>query len=964
MPNLFIMNLTTALPNILVQDLEKKWEAFKQSSATKKVDLPKDRQILKTLQRVFAFSDFVAENCIRHPDFISDLIESGDLQRSYSQHHYSQMLKTALIDLKNEGALIQILRAFRRREMTRIAFRDLAGMSHLAETVTDLSRLADTCLKQTASILYNGLCDKFGAPSAEDGSLQQLVILGLGKLGAQELNFSSDIDLIFTYPKAGHTSGIQQSISTDDFFTRLCRQLIKVISQPTPEGFVFRTDVRLRPYGENGPLVMHFDALENYYEQQGREWERYALIRARVVAGDKKAGKHLLKRLNPFIYRRYLDYGAYDSLREMKRMISLEVKRKGMKRNIKLGKGGIREIEFFGHMFQLIRGGVTPDLQQRSIQRVLKILARDNHIPSEVSDELTAAYVFLRNTEHRLQEFSNQQTHDLPLNELDQIRLAASMGFADADEFFAQLDQHRSNVHRHFQILLEAKDNKSKEPNLEEQLQGIWQGVIRDSQAEKTLAVVGFGQPREVLQLLDYLRNTLGSNRLGDKGRRRLEKLIPQVLKEVGAGNRSEMVLGRIIDLIKSIGGRISYLALLLENPMVLTHLIQLAGASPWIASFLAQHPVLLDELLDPRTLYMPPEAGQIRVDLSQRLRRAPSDDLEYQIEQLCVFKEINVLRVAAADVSGALPLMRVSDHLSDIAETLLAEVVQMAYDHLHKKHGAPSCELNGKTCEKGFAVIAYGKLGGLELGYGSDLDLVFLHSGTAEKTKGGQQAVDSAQFFNRLGQRVIHILTTHTRAGKLYEIDMRLRPSGGSGVLVSHAEAFRDYQQNSAWTWEHQALIKARPILGDSLLTDHFESTRKDVLSRPRKKPKLQQEVAGMRDRMRKELLKPEAGMFDLKQDTGGMVDIEFLVQYLVLLKSYEYPELQKWTDNVRLIQELITTGAIDENTAHILKHAYLIYRAAAHQASLQENPAKAPQEKFSHLRSRVEKIWNTFLG
>jgi glutamate-ammonia-ligase adenylyltransferase len=575
-----------------------------------------------------------------------------------------------------------------------------------------------------------------------------------------------------------------------------------------------------------------------------------------------------------------------------------------------------------------------------------------------------AAYVFLRNTEHRLQEFADQQTHDLPMNELDQARLAASMGFTDTIEFFSQLDQHRNNVHRHFKFLLEAKDSESKQPNLEEQLQGIWQGMIRSDQAEETLVGIGFDQPREVLQLLDYLRNTIESNRLGDKGRRRLEKLIPQVLIEVGGGNRSEIVLGRIIDLIKSIGGRISYFALLLENPKILTHLIQLAGASPWIASFLAQHPVLLDELLDPRTLYIPPEAGQIRVDLNQRMRQAPPDDLEYQIEQLCVFKEINVLRVAAADVSGALPLMRVSDHLSDIAETLLAEVVQIAYEHLQEQHGAPACQLNGKTCEKGFAVIAYGKLGGLELGYGSDLDLVFLHSGTGEKTKGGQHAIDSAQFFNRLGQRVIHILTAHTRAGKLYEIDMRLRPSGGSGVLVSHAEAFRDYQQNSAWTWEHQALIKARPILGDSLLTDHFESTRMDILSRPRKKTKLQEEVVGMRDRMRKELLKPEPEMFDLKQDTGGMVDIEFLVQYLVLLKSYEYPALQKWTDNVRLIQTLISTGAIDEYTAHVLKHAYLIYRAAAHQASLQENPAKAPREKFNHLRKRVEKIWNTFLG
>jgi glutamate-ammonia-ligase adenylyltransferase len=964
MPINLDMKLTADLPDILMQDLEKKWEALERSCGKYQIALPQNSQILDAIQRVFAFSDFVAGNCIRQPSLITDLIQSGDLQRKYSRRIFYEMLKSALSGVREEVALIQLLRAFRCREMTRIAFRDLAGWSHFAETVTDLSDLADSCLEHSAAILYDGLAEKFGAPTAADGSPQHLVILGLGKLGARELNFSSDIDLIFAYPKAGHTRGGLQSITHDDFFSRLCRQLIKIISQPTPMGFVFRVDMRLRPYGESGPLVMNFDSLENYYEQQGREWERYALIRARVVAGDKPAGNQLLERLNPFIYRRYLDYGAYDSLREMKRMISLEVKRKGMEQNIKLGRGGIREIEFFGHMFQLIRGGVTAELQQRSIRKVLEILARDHHIPGKAGDELTAAYVFLRDTEHRLQEYADQQTHELPTNRADQLRLAVSMGFADAAEFFTQLDQHRNNVHRHFRILLETQDAETQQPNLDEQLQAIWRGLIGNRRAEEILAGLGFQRPREALRLLDYLRNSLGSDRLGDKGHRRLEKLIPRVLKEVGAGQRPEVVLGRIIDLIKSIGGRISYFALLIENPMVLTHLIQLTGSSPWIASFLAQHPVLLDELLDPRTLYIPPEAGQIKVDLRQRMHQSPSEDLEYRIEQLCVFKEINVLRVAAADVSGALPLMRVSDHLSYIAETLLAEVVQMAYDHLLEKHGTPACRLDGKVCQKGFAVIAYGKLGGLELGYGSDLDLVFLHSGTAEKTGGGRQSIDSVQFFNRLGQRVIHILTAHTRAGRLYEIDMRLRPSGGSGVLVSHVDAFRDYQQNSAWTWEHQALIKARPILGDTLLTDHFKKTRNEVLARPRKKLKLRQEVVSMRDRMRKELLKPEAGIFDLKQDTGGMVDIEFLVQYLVLLKSHEHPQIETWTDNVRLIQALITTGAIDEYTAHILKHAYLIYRAAAHQASLQEKPAKVPQEKFSHLRSRVEKIWNRFLG
>jgi glutamate-ammonia-ligase adenylyltransferase len=953
-----------ALPDILKKELETKWEAFKDSSEKAGIHLPQEPRILDALQRVFVLSNFVANNCIRSPALISNLIDSGDLQRRYAARDYDQKLKAILSDIIDEAALTHYLRTFRQREMLRIAFRDLCGWSDLVETVTDLSNMADTCLAQTVAILTRWLSNRYGVPIAEDGSRQGFVVLGLGKLGAGELNFSSDIDLIFTYPKTGRTTGNAKPVSNEDFFTRLGRQLIKVLSHPTDDGIVFRTDLRLRPYGENGPLVMHFDALENYYQEQGREWERYALIRARVVAGDQKAGYRLLKQLNPFVYRRYLDYGAFDSLREMKQMISLEVQRKGMKNNIKLGWGGIREIEFFAHMFQLIRGGVTPDLQERSIQKVLRILVRENHIPPEVGDELTDAYVFLRDTEHRLQEFADQQTHDLPSEPADQARLAAAMGFNKTSEFFKQLEKYRSNVHRHFQMLLESKDTQTEIQNIDKQLLGIWQALVSDAQAETVLREVGFGQPRKVLRLLNYLSGALGVDQIGSKGQQRLEKLIPLVLKTVGGANRPERVLSRIVDLLKSIGGRISYFALLLENPDALTHLIQLTEASPWIASFLALHPVLLDELLDPRTLYIPPDVEQIKEDLKRRMRSGLADDLEGQIEQMCVFKEVNVLRVVAADVTGALPLMRVSDHLSWIAETVLAQVVTLAYEHLLAKHGEPRCELFGNRGDSGFAVIAYGKLGGLELGYGSDLDLVFLHSGSRAKTRGGQQAIDSAQFFNRLGQRVIHILTSHTRAGKLYDIDMRLRPSGGAGVLVSHAEGFRDYQLNQAWTWEHQALIKARPILGDPLLIDHFTETRNAVLARQRKRRELQQEVTRMRNRMRQELLKPEAGIFDLKQDTGGMVDIEFLVQYLVLLKSHAYPALLQWTDNVRLIQTLITTGAIDEYTAHILKHAYLIYRAAAHQASLQEKPAKTPVEKFSHLRKRVEKIWNAFLG
>ena len=807
----------------------------------------------------------------------------------------------------------------------------------------------------------SGSLTKFGIPTAEDGSKQHLVVLGLGKLGARELNFSSDVDLIFTYPRGGRTRGAESSLSNEDFFSRLCRRLIKVIGQPTADGLVFRVDLRLRPFGESGPLAMDFNGLEQYYQEQGREWERYALIKARTVAGDKAAGNFLLEQLHPFIYRRYLDYSAFESLREMKQMIALEVKRKGMANDIKLGPGGIREIEFFGQIFQLIRGGVTPALQETGILNVLKALADEHNIPPQVCRELTDAYVFLRNTENRLQEYSDQQTHQLPSGDSGQLRLAASMGFADAESFNSTLDHHRDRVHGHFQMLLESGDAGDRPQKLEAPLDSIWQNVTEGRQADQTLAALGYDQPEQVLGLLEYLRNDPETRALSPKGRRRLDKLMPRFLKEIGTCENPLITLRRIIDLIKTIERRTSYLALLLENPTALSHLVKLSNASPWIASFLARHPVLLDELLDPRTLYQPPQKNEMKKGLQHRLALIAPDDLEYQIEQLCIFKQINVLRVATADVTGTLPLMRVSDYLSEIAETILNAVVDLAFNHLVSKHGVPACRLGDKPCQRGFAVIAYGKLGGLELGYGSDLDLVFLHAGTHEQTSGGKRPIDSAQFFNRLGQRVIHILTAHTRAGKAYEIDMRLRPSGSSGILVSHIDAFSEYQLTEAWTWEHQALIKARPICGDDLIAGRFEKIRSKVLARQRSEPELKEEVVRMRERMRKELLKPEAGLFDLKQDVGAMVDIEFLVQYLVLLNSHKHPGLLQWTDNVRLLQTLIETGTMDEITAHQLKHAYLIYRAVAHQLSLQEKPATVSREKFDLLQKRVAEIYQS---
>jgi len=957
------IKLTRDLPQPLIDEYRNRWQAFQRATEAAGLPSVSDPEFLESSKYVFAFSDFVAASCRRDPAMLVDLIDTGDLFSRRPQNDYEHKLKTLLADVEGEDSLMRLLRCCRRRELVRIAWRDLAGWADLAETITDLSAFADACLDRTLKILHRWQCTISGIPTANDGSQQHLIILGLGKLGARELNFSSDVDLIFAYPQVGNTRGAGQSTGNADFFTRLCRRLIKVIGQPTADGFVFRVDARLRPFGESGPLTMDFDAMEQYYQQQGREWERYALIKARAVAGDIDAGSHLLEKLHPFIYRRYLDYSAFESLREMKQMISRDVKRQGMQNDIKLGPGGIREIEFFGQIFQLIRGGVTPALQDTGIIIVLKALAAEHHIPPNVCSELVEAYIFLRDTENRLQAFSDQQTHRLPSDDPGILRLAASMGFADLKSFNSALDKHRRTVHGHFQMLLETSDSEDRPKDDDDPLEVIWLDFAGTQPAESILLQMGYEQPQEVLQLLEYLRTAAETKSLSPRGRQRLDKLVPRFLKEIGTHKNSLVTLRRVVDLIKTIERRTSYLALLVENPTALTHLVKLSNASPWIASFLARHPVLLDELLDPRTLYLPPQKKEMKSGLRRRLAQVPIEDLEYQIEQLCIFKQVNVLRVATADVTGTLPLMRVSDYLSEIAECILAEVVNLAWNHLTAKHGRPVCRLGDKISDRGFAVIAYGKLGGLELGYGSDLDLVFLHAGTHEQTRGGAKAIDSAQFFNRLGQRVIHILTSHTRAGKAYDIDMRLRPSGSSGILVSHIDAFGNYQIEEAWTWEHQALIKARPVCGDDILADRFETIRQKVLARRRPRKKLTAEVADMREKMRKELLKPQNGVLDLKQDPGAMVDIEFLVQYLVLLHSHKYSGLLKWTDNVRLIQALIETGAMDENTAHVLKHAYLIYRAAAHQLSLQEKPAKVPRTDFNHLQKRVQEIWQAYI-
>jgi glutamate-ammonia-ligase adenylyltransferase len=952
------------LSDIMSADASRKWDTLQESAGRQGFFFTED-SFAGSIRPVLAFSDFVAQNCIRYPQMLQNLVQGGDLFGTYSKDAYVSKLQQYLPNDLNETALAESLRHFRRREMVRIAWRDLAGWADLQETMDALSSLADVCLNCVEAVLHQNLCLEYGTPVDASGVPQRLVVLAMGKLGAGELNFSSDIDLIFAYPASGSAVKGSLEVSNEDFFIRLCRRMIAVLSTTTSVGFVFRVDCNLRPFGENGPLVMSFDNMEEYYLRQGREWERYAWIKARVAAGDYAAGSRLLLNLKPFVFRRYLDFGVFDALRDMKLKIIHEISRKSMQNNIKQGAGGIREIEFFGQVFQLIRGGVDPELQDRSILSVLRLLVQKQIISQNVYHDLHNAYFFLRRTEHRLQEFSDQQTHQIPADTKGCDRLGAAMGFADSQVFLKELSEHMARVHMHFNTLLEnAHPNQSavSDASTENLLNAVWLTPSDRDQDQKTLQKIGFPHPGKVLEILNSHRMDSATRALSREGRQRLDRLIPHLLKEILSLDHPELALSRIMDILKAIERRTSYLALLLENPHARIHLVKLVHASPMITTLLSRHPAILDELLDTRTLYTPPRKAELEAELAEKMRLVPSQDQEYQIEQLCIFKQVNVLRVAAADVTGMLPLMRTSDHLTEIAETVLNHVLELCWNHLVSKHGAPSSSLEGIACSRGFAMIAYGKLGGIELGYGSDLDLVFLHAGDSGETD-GCTPIDNSQFFSRLGQRIIHMLSAQTPAGSLYEVDMRLRPSGSSGVLVSHVDAFEQYQTEKAWTWEHQALVRSRPIGGDTRVCERFQAIRRKVISKIRAPEVLRRDVAEMRERLRKEHAGKHSQQFDIKQDVGGIVDIEFLVQYLVLSKSHEYSALSQWTDNVRLLQTLIETGILADFQAHFLKEAYLTYRAVVHRLSLQEKQAVVSDVRFRSVRDDVATIWNHYM-
>ena len=953
--------LDIASPSAWHENLNQQWQLY--CEKLKGLDLEtsyfNDSDKHDQLIRVWGCSEFVMNAALRYPQMFELLGESGDLDRGYAKGQMLERVQSESQHISDEASLNSRLRQLRRREMVRIAWRDIVGLADLRQTTADLSDLADACLELALNTHYQWLAERYGIPRCREGAAQQMVILGMGKLGARELNYSSDIDLIYAYAEQGETDGEKRSLSNEEFFRQLGQKVIQALDSLTEDGQVFRVDMRLRPFGESGPLAISFSGMEQYYQLHGREWERYAMIKARVCAGDKVAGEQLMSMLRPFVYRRYIDYGVFDSLREMKRMIMQEVKRKGMLDNVKLGPGGIREVEFIGQVFQLIRGGRSKILQRREILYILEQLVELNCLPDYTVKELTEAYVFLRNSEHRIQQWRDQQTHDLPTDEAGQLRLAIGMGYPDWRSYRDELQHHRNKVQAHFEQLITAPQKEADDSN---GLNALWLSDEPDEEMFDQLNAIGFKDPSDVLAQLKGLRNSHVLRTLSQIARHRLDQLMPLLLSAIAKTDNCSLTLQRVVGLLATIARRSAYIALLAENPVALSQLVYLFSGSSWIGKYLQQHPMLLDELLDPRSLYSPPDREGLKNESKQRLANVPEEDLEMVMEQLRHFKQINMLRVAAADLSGALPLMKVSDHLTWLAEVLLERVAEAAWAYMVTRHGSPLCRIDEQDCDLAFAIVAYGKLGGIELGYGSDLDLVFLHAGASGETS-GEKPIDNAVFFARLGQRIIHIMTAHTPSGVLYDTDMRLRPSGASGLLVSSVKAFADYQQNSAWTWEHQALVRARVVLGDDKVCTKFESIRQGILCQPRQLETLKNEVREMREKMRGSLVKRVEGKFDLKQGEGGIADIEFMVQYGVLAWSSQHPELCRFTDNIRILEMFAELGLMSAAEVALLCDAYRCYRAEGHRLSLQELPALAGEADYMDYRQKVSQIWQQLM-
>ena len=934
---------STHYPLIELQQ-EKSWQQLHQQYPAVSDCLSSEQ--LALFKQALALSDFILRSALQAPELVVELFKSEQLLSSNTPN-YSEMLSASLNTCTSEEQLHKVLRQFRLVQMVYIAIGDFLLNISLDESLKRLSALADSLILSANHWLTQFCKEKWGVPVNAEGEEQSLLVYGMGKLGGQELNFSSDIDLIFVFPESGETQGVRRSIDNQVFFTRLGQKLITALHQKTADGFVYRVDMRLRPFGESGPLVLSFNAMENYYQDQGRDWERYAMLKARLIGQGKYHGQ-LTQMLRPFVYRRYIDFSVIDSLRRMKAMIAQEVRRKQLNNNIKLGAGGIREVEFIVQVFQMIRGGRVAELQHRNLLTVLPLLVKHGEVNQQSAQVLTDSYRFLRRVENIIQALNDKQTQTLPDTELDQQRLVNILNdenCTDWSSFLEQLVVHMQGVHHQFgELIGEESPNRQA---IDQYWTTLW-----DSQWSDEESIAWIAQSPQLLNISDEsacwdnenlwralkdFRSEMSKRSMGNRGRQVLDKLIPSLIWHIANLKLTEQSLTRVLTVLTTVATRTAYLELLFENEGALKHLIHLCHNSSWVAEHIAKFPILLDELIDPKLFHQAPQLSSYVAELRELMLRVPEEDQEAQMITLRQFKQIKQLRIAAADISGILPITQVSAHLTALAEAMVEEVANLAWQQLSQRFGAPLSKAN--SIDKGFAIIGYGKVGGIELGYSSDLDLVFVHDADLAELTTGEKQISTGQFYLKLAQRMMHLFNTRMANGILYELDMRLRPSGNAGLLMVHIDTFAHYQNQDAWTWEHQALVRTRVIFGSDSLKQRFAEIKRQVLSSERDSPALLEDVLKMRDKMRKHLDKSTEFLVDIKQGRGGLVDIEFLVQYLVLAFSHQYPNLSDYSDNISLLSELASIAVISKQEQNCLVDNYCKLRDFGHHATLQNS-------------------------
>ncbi|CAG2155793.1 unnamed protein product [Oppiella nova] len=810
---------------------------------------------IEQLQKTLHASQYAEQVLSLHQATLEHDYAIDQFQQSLSTAQIQQLVYDHLVNIQDENTWMKVLRILRARLMFRWIWQDANQLTNVVKLTRELSDFADACIVAAKDFARISLLAKHGEPMGYNGKLQDLIVIGMGKLGAQELNLSSDIDLIFAFDEQGESNG-RKCIDVQQFCILWGQKLIYLLDHITADGFVFRVDMRLRPWGDGSALAISHVALEKYLSQHGREWERYAWIKARIITGGQD-GDSLLDMTRPFVFRKYVDYTAFEAMREMKAMIEREVARRNIADDIKLGAGGIREV------FQLIYGGAKLELQDRQCLVSLKHLGEAGLLDHQSVEDLEDAYLFLRRVEHAIQALNDQQTQSLPT-----------------------------------------------EPELQ-----FW----------------------------------------------------PHLVEAVLQSNSPQVALMRLMPLVESVMRRTVYLVMLIESKGALQRLVKMATVSPWICEELTHYPVLLDEFLSMD--FELPRRDYLEDSLRQQLLRIEIDQVEDQMRVLRLFKKSNVLTVAASDVLAESPLMKVSDALTDIAEVSVIATLNLAYQTVAKRHGYP-VDAEGLRCSldhMAYAVIGYGKVGGIELGYGSDLDLVFIHYMDEQADTDGQKAISGFEFAMRVAQKFMSLMTTQTLDGRVYEIDTRLRPSGEAGLLVTSLKAFEQYQLKSAWLWEHQAIVRARSIAGEQSLRAKFEELRCRVLTLPREEGTVRKEVLNMRQKMKDHLGsskdQKKDGIFHLKQDAGGIVDIEFMAQYVVLAWSGTNPDLAHYSDNVRILEDAAKAGCLSSDDVSALIQAYLSERAESHRLALANHNMQVSAADWHDTREVVCKLWQRLI-